>query len=145
MKYDRRRHVPSWRAPEARAFRPQVALATLAILGALLLEVWQSSAVASLSVQLGKATHSLQQASAELEWTRAQAERASSRTELAPVALAMGLRPVDPQHIVSLPEDYLEPAEPRAATPGSPSLLASAGRVMQSLVPEASARGRHVN
>ena len=143
MKHDRRRRVPAWRVSETRSVPPQVVLGAVAILGALLLEVWQSAAVASLSVQLGRATHALQQAHADLEWSRAQLERSSSRVELAPVAAALGLRPVDPQHIVTLPEDYLEPAEVRPG--GTPSLLASAGRVLQSLVPEASARGRRVN
>jgi hypothetical protein len=145
MNTRRTRTRPSWRAAESRAFRLQPALVAVAILGALLLEVWQSSAVAGLSVQMGKANHALQQANAESEWTRASLERGSNRAELSPVANAIGLKPLDPQHIVSLPEEYLEPGDARATTPGSTSLLASAGRVFQSLVPEASARGRRLN
>ena len=145
MSQDWSRSVPSWRAHDARPFRPQLALIVFGVLGVLLLEVWQNSAVASLSMQAGKATQSLQQANAELEWTRASLARSSSRAELGPMAGAIGLKPVDPQHIVSLPEAYLEPAEPGSAVVTSSPALAFAGRALQLLVPEASARGRRVN
>ncbi len=141
MNVNRRRSVPSWRVSDARPFRPQLAAAALAVVGVLLLEVWQCSTVASLSEQVGRATHALQQANAELEWSRAQLERETSRAALGPVAGALGLRPADPQAIVSLPEEYLEPADaPKAAAPRS--LLAGA---LHSLVPDAAARGRRVN
>lgn len=144
MIVERRRSVPSSRVLDARPFRPQLALAACAVLGVLLLEVWQCSTVASLSEQVGRATHSLQQANAELEWTRARLERESSRTALGPVAGALGLKPTDPQAIVSLPEEYLEPADaPHAAQPRS--LVALAGGALRTLVPDASARGRRVN
>jgi len=110
----------------------------------LLLEVWQTSTVASLSEQVGRATHALQQANAELEWTRAQLVRESSRSVLGPVANAIGLKPADPTSIVSLPEEYLEPSDaPKGGA--SRSAVAYAGRVLQSLVPDASARGRRLN
>ena len=140
-----RRTIPSWRVTDTKPFRPQLALLAGAILAVLLLEVWQTSTVASLSVQLGKATHALQQANAELGWTRSRLDRSSSRSELGPVAGVLGLRPVDPRQIVALPEEYLEPASaPSANAPGTP-LLALAGRALDALVPDASARGRHVN
>jgi hypothetical protein len=144
MSLERRRSVPSWRVSDARPFRPQLALAALAVLGVLLLEVWQCSTVASLSEQVGKATHALQQANADLEWTRAQLERESSRAALGPVAEAIGLKPADPQRIVSLPEEYLEPSESRrSAAPHS--LVAMASGALHALVPDAAARGRRVN
>lgn len=144
MIVDRRRSVPSWRVADARPFRPQLVLAALAVLGVLLLEVWQTSTVASLSEQVGRATHALQQANAELEWTRAQLVRESSRSVLGPVANAIGLKPADPTSIVSLPEEYLEPADgPKSGA--SRSAVAYAGRVLQSLVPDAAARGRRLN
>ena len=144
MKVNRARSTSSWRASEARPLRPQLVLIAVAVMGVLLTEVWQCSTVASLSEQVGRATHRLQQASAELEWTRSQLERASSRASLGPMAGAIGLRPTDPQRIVLLPEDYLEPAESRGAASES-GVLAFAGRAARALVPEASARGRHVN
>ena len=114
------------------------------MLGVLLIEVWQCATVASLSDQVGRATHSLQQANADLEWAKAGLERASSRASLGPLASAIGLQPVDPQRIVILPEEYLEPDDPRPAG-GTPPMLAFAGRALQSLVPDATARGRRVN
>jgi len=86
----------------------------------------------------------VQQANAELEWARAQLERESSRASLAPLASALGLKPADPQRIVQLPEEYLEPAETRAASAAAP-FGALASRIVQSLVPDASARGRRVD
>ncbi|HTR97935.1 MAG TPA: hypothetical protein VMH61_08540 [Candidatus Acidoferrales bacterium] len=129
---------------DAHPIRPGVALLAVAVLGALLLEVWQCSTVASLSDQIGRATRQVQQANAELEWARAQLERESSRASLAPLASALGLKPADPQRIVQLPEEYLEPAETRAASAAAP-FGALASRIVQSLVPDASARGRRVD
>lgn len=140
-----RRTLPSWRVADAKPFRPQLALVGLAVLGVLLLEVWQTATVASLSVELGRSTHALQQANAELGWTRSKLDRSSSRSELGPVASELGLRPVDPRQIVTLPEDYLEPASTRAPGASGSPLLALAGRALDALVPDASARGRHVN
>ena len=140
----RARSIPSWRVSDARPFRPQLVLAAVAVVGVLLMEVWQCSTVASLSEQVGRATHQLQQGSAELEWTRAQLDRASSRASLGPVASAIGLRPADPQRMVLLPEEYLEPAEARSPA-SEASLSALAGRVLHVLVPDAAARGRRVN
>ena len=140
----RARSTPSWRVSDARPFRPQLVLAAVAVVGVLLMEVWQCSTVASLSEQVGRATHQLQQGNAELEWTRSQLDRASSRASLGPVASAIGLRPADPQRMVLLPEEYLEPAEARSPA-SEASLSALAGRVLHVLVPDAAARGRRVN
>ena len=140
----RARSTPSWRVSDARPFRPQLLLAAFAVVGVLLMEVWQCSTVASLSEQVGGATLRLQRATAGLDLTRAQLDRASSRASLGPMASAIGLRPADPQRMVLLPEEYLEPAETHAAASEAP-LSALAGRVLHSLVPDASARGRRVN
>ena len=140
----RARSTPSWRVSDARPFRPQLVLAAVAVVGVLLMEVWQCSTVASLSDQVGGATHRLQTARDGLELTRAQLDRASSRAALDPMASAIGLRPADPQRMVLLPEEYLEPAETRAPATQA-SLPALAGRILHSLVPEAAARGRRVN
>jgi hypothetical protein len=140
----RARSTPSWRVSDARPFRPQLLLAAFAVVGVLLMEVWQCSTVASLSEQVGGATLRLQRANAGLDLTRAQLDRASSRASLGPMASAIGLRPADPQRMVLLPEEYLEPAEARAPAPEA-SLSALAGRVLHSFVPDAAARGRRVN
>jgi hypothetical protein len=112
---------------------------------ATLLEVWQHATVQSLSVEAGRVAVELKHANDRCGWLQMELDRASSRTALGPMAVSVGLRPVDPSQIVSLPEDYLIPAEARAGEAGSPTLLASAGRALQSLVPDAAARGRRVN
>ncbi len=133
------------RATDAPAFRPRLALLAVAVLGVLLLEVWQTATVASLSVRLGKSVHALQQATAEKAWLTSQLEQGTNRSELGPVAASLGLRPVDPRRIVTLPEDYLEPAPGRPASAPVAPLLALADRALEALVPEAAARGRDVN
>jgi hypothetical protein len=140
----RARTAPSWRVSDARPFRPQLVLAAVAVVGVLLMEVWQCSTVASLSAQVGTATSDLQKANAGLLNASSRLDRASNRASLEPMASAIGLRPADPQRMVLLPEEFLEPAEARASAP-EPSLLALAGRAAHALVPDASARGRRVN
>lgn len=144
MNQDRRRSVPSWRVSDARAIRLEWLWLPLVILPLLLFEVWRSSEVASLSVEVSKANAELKQASTVLDWTRAELEKDSNRSETGPVATAIGLRPVDPMQIVALPAEYLEPEALPLGT-GTPTLIAAAGKALQSLVPDATARGRQVN
>ncbi len=144
MNQDRRRSQPSWRVADARAFRLEWVLLPLIILSLLLFEVWRSSKIASLSFEVSKATAELKQASTVLDWTEAGLERDSNRSETSPVATAIGLRPVDPTQIVALPAEYLEPESSRMSA-GAPTLMAAAGRALQSLVPDATARGRQLN
>lgn len=133
------------RVPDAPAFRPQLALLAVGMLAILLLEVWQTSTVASLSMRVGQGEEELQQANAERAWAVSRLEQGSSRAQLGPVAGALGLQPVDPRQIVTLPEEYLEPAPARSASTPSTPLLAFAGRALEALVPDAAARGRNVN
>lgn len=133
------------RRADAPAFRPHLVLLAAGLLAALLLEVWQTSTVASLSVKVGRGETALQQASAEKAWAVSRLEQGSTRAELGPVASALGLQPVDPRQIVTLPEEYLEPSPARPASTPSTPLLAFAGRALEALVPDAAARGRRVN
>jgi len=133
------------RASDAPVVRPLLALGAIALLAILLLEVWQTATVASLSVRVGRSEEALQQANAEQAWTLSRLERSSSRAQLGPVAGALGLQPVDPRQIVTLPEEYLEAAPARPARQPSTPLLAFAGRALEALVPDAAARGRNVN
>ena len=133
------------RVHDAPALRPRVVLYAMGVLSLLLLEVWQTSTVASLSVQVGRSVHELQQASAERAWTASRLEQSTNRSELGPVAGALGLQPVDPRQIVTLPEEYLEPAPARQTPSPSSPMLAMAGRALDALVPDAAARGRRVN
>ena len=97
------------------------------------------------AAELGKVKSDLKHETDRTAWFNRELDRASSRSALLPVAMNTGLRPVDPAQIVSLPEDYLVPGDARMRETGSSTLLASAARALQSLVPDAAARGRHVN
>jgi len=143
MTGSRRRSVPAWRVSEAHPIRWHWACGAVVLVGVLLLEVWQYSTVDSLSEQVGRATHRLQQASAELEWMRAQLDRESSRSALTPLAAELGLHPADPQQIVPLGGDF--PQAPEAGRAPAPGMLAFADRALHALVPDAAARGRTVN
>ena len=140
-----RRSISTWRVPDARVFRPGWILGAILLLAMLLLEVWQQSAVASLSLRAGQATDQLKRASNERDWMRAQLERGTTRAEVGTLAFSTGVRPADAAQVVWLPSDYLEEDGAAVDRDGSPALLAVAGRALQSLVPEAKARGRRVN
>lgn len=145
MRRQGKRSVPSSWRPDPRALQPGWFLGALLLLAMLLLEVWQQSAVASLSVQAGRANESLQRASNDLEWTRAQLDQSMRRSEVGSLAFNAGVRPADATQVVWLPTDYLEEDGIAASPTGSPALLAAASRALGELVPEAKARGRHVN
>lgn len=140
-----RRSAASWRLSDARALKPGWVLGALLLLAMLLLEVWQQSTVASLALRAGRAGDELKRASNDLEWLRAQLDRTGTRSEVGSLAVNAGVRPADAAQVVWLPSDYLEEDGVVADPAGSPALLAAAGRALQSLVPEAKARGRHVN
>ena len=140
-----RHSVPSWRVSSARAIQPVWVLGAIVLLAMLLLEVWQQSAVASLSLRSGQANELLKRAGNELEWTRAQLDHDATRAQVGTLAFSVGMRPGDAAAVVWLPSDYLEEDGDVADLAVPPTLLASAGRTLQSLVPEAMARGRHVN
>ena len=137
--------APSWRLSDARTLQPGWVLAALLLVAMLLLEVWQQSAVASLSVSAGRANDQLKRASNDLDWTRAQLDENTRRSEVGSLAFSAGVRPADASQVVWLPSDYLEEDGAVVTPSGSPALLAAAGRALQSLVPEAKARGRHLN
>jgi hypothetical protein len=139
-----RRSVPSWRVHESRSLRFDWVLGALLVVAVLLTEVWQSSTVASLSVQIYHANGVRNQANAALGWSHAALDKSTSRSQLGPMAAELGLRPGDPGRIVSLPEAYLEPAESRLEADAAGGMFAFAGRAMASLVPDAQARGRRV-
>ena len=139
-----RRDVPSWHRPERRELHAGPVLAALVLLSMLLLEVWQSAMVRSLSVQSSRTTRELQLASAELEWARSAREEGMDRAGVAPLAASLGLRPTDQAQFVALPEEYL--AGPDAAVARARTgFLATLGRALSPVVPDAEARERDVN
>ena len=139
-----RRSVPSWRVHESRSLRYDWVLGALLVVAVLLMEVWQSSTVASLSLEISRATRTRNLANAALGWSHAALDRSTSRSQLGPMAMELGLKPGDPGRIVSLPEAYLEPADSRLEADGAGGMLAFAGKALQSLVPDAQARGRRL-
>ena len=116
----------------------------VAVVGMLLVEVWQSSRVAELSLGLDQSRTALEQAHARLDFLRADLERRTTRAALVPKGLGLGLAPLDAQQVVLLPSEFLPREEgPRRA--GSTSLLTLAGKVSRVLVPEATARSRRTD
>jgi hypothetical protein len=137
-----RRTRPSWHLADSFIPRPELWVFAGLVLGMLLIEVWQSSRMAVLGIELDRAAVASRQAVARVENLRANAERRITRAELAPVASRMGLVPADAQQVVMLPAEYLadEPPAGRDAAPAT--LFAWAERVWGALVPEATARVR---
>ena len=136
-----RRTVPSWRAGEARMLRPDLWVFALAVVAILLVEVWQTSTMAEVSLRLDRDTKRLTEARARLDYARAERERFTTRAELDRVARSMGLAPIDAQQLVALPSAYLERGG-RGEHGDAVPLLAWAERAARSLVPEATARTR---
>lgn len=135
------RPQPSWRAPRGRVVRPEGWCLAAAVVGLLLLEVRQSTRMTERAVALDQSRTELQQARARLDFVGAELEHRSTRAELAPLALKLGLAPPEPQQVVVLPAEYLADADerrPREAV----SLAAWAERASRVLVPEARARVR---
>ena len=130
---------------EVRSIRPELWLLAAGLVGMLLVEVWQSSRVAELSLRLDQSRASLVQAQARVEFVRAQLDRRSTRAELAPLASQLGLAPADAQQVVALPAEYLTVGEAVHRDAASVPLLAWAERASRALVPEAKARARTGN
>lgn len=137
---------PSWRIMDGRNVRPELWLAAAALVGMSLVEVWQSSAMAKLCLDLEQNRTALEQARARSEFARAGLERRTTRGELAPLAHELGLSPADAQRVVTVPAEYLADAgTPQPNEGSSGSALAWAEGVSRALVPEARARGRSEN
>ena len=135
----------SWSARDARSIRPELWLLAAALVGMLLVEVWQSSRVAELSLGLEQSRASLVQAQARMEFVQAQLDRRSTRAELGPLASQLGLAPADAQQVVALPAEYLAAGEADRRDAATVPLLAWAERASRALVPEAKARTRTGN
>lgn len=143
MRQVEQRSRPSWRAPEARAVRPELWLFAIGLVGMLLVEVWQSSRMAELLMAYDQNRTALSDAQARVDYVRAEAERRTTRAELTPLADELGLAPADAQHVVVLPAAYLAAETGRRDRDDtSVSMLAWAERASRALVPEATARDR---
>jgi len=138
------RHHPSWRAPERRALRPELWLLGALIVAVLLIEVWQTSQVAAVSLELDQTHKAFVVADAQLGHLRAEYERGTTRAELAPQAKKLGLARADAQQVRALPVEYLASESSQQDAMTDP-VLALAKGVSRALVPEARARGRAGN
>ena len=135
------RRRPSWRVPEARWVRPEFGLLAALVLGALLVEVWQSARLAELSLVRDQARAELGQDLARLEFDHARMERGATRAELDPQARRLGMVPVKAGQVFELPSQYLTRAEAVRNT-GLPPALAWVGPLSRVFLPEAQARTR---
>jgi hypothetical protein len=137
------RSRPFWLSTEGRGIDPMWCLCAAALLGMLLVEVWQTSHMTELCLRLEQSRTAVERGAARLDFVRADFERRTTRAELAPLASELGLAPADVQQVVNLPSEYLAAGE--TTTPGgSPaSPLAWAERASRALVPEATARDRN--
>ena len=131
--------------PEGRPLPPGLALAALCLVGMSLLEVWQNSRLAQLSLALEQHRAALTRADARMEFVGALVERRTTRTELAPLAAELGLKPADAQQVVALPSEFLADRGAVARDGDPVPLWAWAERASRALVPEARAKGRTEN
>jgi len=142
MKAGIRRSRPFWQMHESRPVRPELWLIAVVVIGILLVEVWQSSRVAELSLDLDRSRSALAETRAHVDYMRAEGERRITRAELAPVARQMRLAPAQAHQVVALPSAYLAEARPARSRTATPSLWTWAEGVSRALVPDATARGR---
>jgi hypothetical protein len=108
----------------------------------LLVEVWQGSRVAQLSLTLAQHRTALEEAQARIAFVRADLDRRATRAEATPLASRLGLAPADAQQVVALPSEYLAASEARTGDGTPASVLALAERASRALVPEATAKSR---
>ena len=133
---------PFWQAPERLLPRPGLWGGAAVVLAMLLVEVWQTSHMAQISLALDQSRLELKQADAQLTFASAAADRRSTRAELLQLGDQMGMAPTGREQVWRLPSEYLadDRTTPRDETPAP--VLALAERVSGAIVPEATARGR---
>jgi hypothetical protein len=117
-------------------------LLAVVVTGILLVEVWQSSRVAELSLGLDRTRSALTETRAHVDYLRAEGDRRITRAELAPVARQLGLAPAQVHQVVALPSEYLTEARPAERRIKTSTVWTWAERASRALVPEATARGR---
>ena len=134
-----------WPVHEGPAARVELWILAVAVVGILLVEVWQNARVAQLCLGRDHARAACVQLSARLEFVRADLERRTTRAELAPLASQLLLVPADAQQVVHLPSEYLTDGGSSQRDGHPVTALTWAEGVSRALVPEATARGRAGN
>ena len=136
-----RRARPSWRVPESRGLRMDVVVLALLVVGALLVEVWQTARMAELSLARDRARSELAQQQARLEFDRADLDRVTMLAQLERHARKLELAPVVAAQVIELPADYLAHGEAIPVAGKAPE-TSWIGRAARALVPEAIAKSR---
>src|SRR5882672_564050 len=134
MRHANRGSRPFWQRPEGWFTRPEPWLGAAVVLTMLLVEVWQTSHMAQLCLTLEQTRSALVQANAGLTYSRAAADRRSTRAELTPLADQLGLKATRREQIWKLPSEYLADDRTPSRADASGSLLALAERVSGALV-----------
>ena len=145
MKPGLRSTDPFWRVPETRIVRPELWGLAILVVGMLLIEVWQSSRMTELCLQLDHSRSTLTQERSRVQYARVKLDRAWTRTQQEPLAARLGFLPLTGSQQIDLPAGYLAgDAETKTgigAAAGT-SRMAWLGRVTHALVPDATARSR---
>jgi hypothetical protein len=142
MKSALRDSRPFWQVPERLVPRPELWVGAAVVLSMLLVEVWQTSHVAQLSLTIDQTRLELQQAEAQLGFARADADHRTTRAELLQMGSQMGMAATGREQVWRLPSEYLADDRSTARDDASAPVLALAERVSGAIVPEATARGR---
>jgi cell division protein FtsL len=108
------------------------------LLAAAFIEVWESTAVSQLSIQIDKLRAQVKDTDARTSFLDARAAEEGSRVRLAAIAKRLDLRPADPGQIVMIPPSLvaLSPSTPVPQT----GLAAVGSRLNDFFVPAARAR-----
>ena len=112
------------------------------VLAAAFIEVWESTTASALSLEIDRLKEEVADGRAELAHLRTRATEATNRGGIADEALALGMRPADPDQIVVIPTDYLESGSQRQVP--SDGFAAVTKRVADVFIPSARARDRGV-
>jgi hypothetical protein len=104
------------------------------------IEVWESTAVSQLSLEIDRLEVQLREADARQSFLDTRAAESGSRVRLAGYAKKLDLRPADPGQVVVIPREYVG-AAPAAGHPEH-GLAAVTRRAAELLVPAARARAR---
>ena len=133
---------PFWQVPERLFPRPELGVCAVIVLAMLLVEVWQTSHMAQISVTIGQTRSELQQSEAQLGFARADADRRTTRAELLQLGNQMGMTATGREQVWRLPSEYLADDRTAPRDDAAVPMLALAERVSGAIVPEATARGR---
>ncbi len=133
---------PFWKMSERLVQRPERWAGAAVVLAMLLVEVWQTSHMAQVSLDLDQIRKQLTQVDAQLAYARADADRRSTRAVLQPLGKQLGMAPTRREQVWTLPSALLAEDRGTGGEDSSAPMLALAERVSGALVPEATARGR---